>query len=763
MPFQNIRIPSLLGGVSRMSQSQRSAIEVENCENVDMLLHRGADKRTGTEHIDGGGTQEALDLADPTDTVYTIWINRSATERFVLFVNPDPASDADTIQAFNIVSGTKVTVHALDSTGSEVALDDSDADVVAMVGYLQSGTQTARQRYRDVQIEDATFILNREVTTALKGTAITYRNTAGTSNVRDQTYSQNVTSWRDFAQPPTSVATYPTDATLVAGGNIDNDAIWYATDDDIGLPQGFWWATSSTQPPWYQRLPTEGANSFLDEETMPLRLSFTGTKFVLQFVDWTARYAGDSTTNPGPTFIGTAMSDMAFHQGRFWFVAGERVVSSRAGDLFNLWINSTALVTDADPIDEGIQGSRQSNAIFAEPFRESLILLTDGSRQVELRANGPITPQSVQFYDSSAVFNVDYVRPVIKGNQLYFAGERDFSMLLYEYDYSPQQVTNVARDITARIRGYIPAEAHWMTASQSHDQLFLLTLAEPGTMYINKGQMSDDGQRLLSSWYRWTFPGVDEIVSCEVFDDYLYLIVDRGSLRFLERMTLGEPQQDTNGSPAQTLGYSVRCDRKVLIQGSYNSTTNETTWSLPYEDSSIDCVVLSATWDTSTIKAAGTVVLNPTVSASGGSTTVVAEGDWENNADGTDAPAYLGRNFTSEIELSEQFVRDSQGTPLHGNTHLMRMKIRHRDSGGYKVLITPEGRSTITKTFTPPVVGNTPLGSEQLDDFGEFQTKVMTHSRNCRIVLVNDSPLPTAWVDAEIDCEFLPMSYSPVR
>lgn len=763
MPFQNIRIPSFLGGVSRMSQSQRAAMEVENCDNIDMLLHRGADKRTGTEHIAGAGTQEALDLEDPTDTVYTFWINRSATERFVIFVNPDPAADEDTIQAFNIVTGVEVTVEALDSTGSEVALDDADADVVAMVGYLQAGTQTARQRYRTVQIEDATFILNREVATALKGSAITYRNGAGSSNVRDQSYAQNVAAWRDFAQPPTSTAAYPSEATLVTGGNIDNDAIWYATDDDIGLPQGFWWAVSGTQPPWYQRLPTEGANSFLDETAMPLRLSFNGTKFVLQFVGWTARYAGDSTTNPGPTFIGTAMSDMAFHQGRFWFVAGERVVSSRAGDLFNLWINSTSLITDADPIDEGIQGNRQSNAIFAEPFRESLILLTDGSRQVEIRANGPITPQSVQFYDSSAVFNVDYVEPVVKGNQLYFAGERDFSMLLYEYDYSPQQVSNVARDITSRIRGYIPGEAHRMATSNSHDQLFVLTLAEPDTIYVNKGQIGEDGQRLISSWYRWTFPGVDEVVSCEVFDDYLYLIMTRGSLRFLERMTLGEPQQDTDGSPVQTLGYAVRADRKVKVQGTYSTSNNETTWTLPYEDSSIDCVVLSATWDTSTTKAAGTVVQGLTVTAGSGSTTVVAEGDWENNADGVNAPAYLGLNYTSEIELSEQFVRDSQGTALHGNTHLMRMKIRHRDSGGYKVVITPEGRSPITKTFTPPIHGNTPLGSEQLDDFGEFQTKVMTHSRNCRIALVNDGPLPTAWVDAEIDCEFLPMSYSPVR
>jgi len=763
MPFAPISVPSLLGGVSRISQSQRLPIELQECENVDMLPHRGADKRNATEHIAGEGSAEELDVPEPTNTVYTYWIDRDDDERFVVFVDPDAADDLDVLQVYNVTTGARVTVEAEDSSGAEVALDDTDTDVAAMISYLTAGSQTARQRFRAVQIEDSSFILNREVDTALEGTAITYRNTAGSTNVRQQTYSQNVEAWSDFTQPPASVASYPARTTLVGGGNIDNDAIWYARDDDIGLPQGFWWATSSTQPPWFQRLPTEGANSFLQRDTMPLRLAYDGTKFVLQFVNWTARYAGDSTTNPGPSFIGNPLSDITFHQGRFWFVSGERVVSSRAGDLFNLWIDSTALLTDGDPIDEGVQGNRQANVIFAEPFRESLILLTNASRQVELRANGPITPQSVQFYDSSQVFGVDYVEPTTKGNQLYFAGQRDFSMLIYEYDYSPQQVTNVAADITQRVRGYIPAEAHYMTASQAHDQLFVLTLADLDAIYVNKSVDGNDGRRVLSAWYRWTFPGVDEVVSCYVFDDYLYLIMRRGSLIYLERMALGEPEQDTDGTPAQTLGYSVRCDRKVKVQGTYDTTTNETTWTLPYEDADIDCVVLAPTWDTATVKAGGTPVLGFSVSAGSGTTTITVIGDYENNADGDDAPAFIGRGYTAEVELSELFVRDGNGAVLHGTTKVLRGKVRHRDAANYEVLVAPEGRSEIAKTYTVNQIGSTPIDGDQLDDFGEFQFKVMSDSRNLTLKLRNTGPLPAAWVDMEFTANFFPQSYSPVR
>lgn len=764
MPIQPILIPSLMGGVSTVSQSQRLPIELEAMDNCDVNIARGTDKRAGSEHVAGDGSNENLNLSDVGDVMHVFWINRDTDERFVGFINPDPTSDADVIQIWNITTGAEVTVQAEDSGGTAVDLDDADADVVAMVNYLKSGSDlTARARYRLVSVEDATFILNREVVTALEGSAITYKNSDTPDEVRNQNNDQNQIAWSDFDQPPSSTASYPDESTLKAGGDITNDAIWYAREDDVGLPQGFWWAISGTQPPWYQRLPTEGANSFLDPTTMPLRLDFDGTKFVLKFVSWTARYAGDSTFNPGPTFIGLKLQDMTFHQGRFWFTAGERIVSSRAGDLFNLWIDSVNLVTDSDPIDTGIQGKRISNGIFLESFRESLICLTDGARQIELRANGPITPQSFQVYDSTNIKGVDYIGPVIRGTQLLFFGERDFANVVYEYDYSPVQVSNIALDLTGRVHGYIPAEAHWAATSDAHDQLFILTLADPDAIYINKSIFSGT-ERRLNSWYRWILPDVDEIISCQVFDDYLYVVVERGSLWYLERISLGEPEQDEDGSPAQTLGYAVRLDRKVKVQGSYDSGTDTTTWTLPYNATASELqIVLAATWDTATEKAGGSLVGGFSQSTVGGVTVLTIEGDYENNDDGDNAPAYIGVVYEAEAELSEQFVRDRDGVPLHGATNLMRGKIRHRDSGGYKVKITPEGRSELTKEYIVPFVGSTVIDGDQLDDFGEFQFRVMAHTRNLSVKLVNDSPFPTTWIDMEFNATFIPQSYSPVR
>lgn len=756
-----IRIPSLMGGVSRVSMSQRSAIELEAMDNCDIDISRGVDKRAGTEHIDAAGTLGALDLVDPTNEMHFAWVNRDTDERFVICIDPGATSDLDVIQVFDLADGTEVLVEALASTGSDVALDDADTDVAEMLVYLKAGTQTPQQRFRTITVEDGTFILNRTVATALEGAAITYRDTATTSNVRQSTYAQNVTSWSKFTHPPVNVATFPTRAVLVTGGNIDEDAIWYAEDDSRGLFQGFYWAFSATQPSWFTRLPTEGANGFIKRDTMPLLLTFDGTKFVLKFAEWTARKSGDDSTNPGPAFIGSALDDISFHQGRLWFCSGENIVSSRAQDILNLWQNSVSLQVDADPITDSVQGTRVSIIRLMESFRESLILLTDGARQVELRANGPITPLSYQLFNSTDIFTANYVEPHRRGSQLYYAGERDASMLIWEYDYSPQQVSNVAFDLTRRVHGYIPAEAHLLTASNAHDQLFVLTLADTDAVYVNTG-VFNQGERVLNSWFRWVYPDVDAVRTANVFDDWLYMLMERGGAMFLERQALGDPLQENDGS--QTLGYALRFDRKVQIQGVYDAGDNETDFTLPYLDNTSSYqIVTGPSWDTATVKGAGTQFPVFSVATGGGGETVLTiEGDLENNADGVNAPCFIGVQFEAAAELSEVMVRDEDGTVLHGNNHLMRMRVRHRDSGGYSVRITPDGRDTFVHSFVVPSVGSTPLDSDQLDDFGEFPCRIMSHARNTRIELVNDTPFPTAWIDCEFTTTFVP-TFSPVR
>jgi hypothetical protein len=345
-------------------------------------------------------------------------------------------------------------------------------------------------------------------------------------------------------------------------------------------------------------------------------------------------------------------------------------------------------------------------------------------------------------------------------NQMYFMGEKDFANTVWEYMYSPDAVIGSAIEITQRVAGLIPAEASLMAVSEAQEQIFILTDALPNRIYVNKARV--EGQKkVMNAWYYWEFS--NEVLSMSTIDEYLYMLTRRGSRIFIERVVLGLPEQDTDGSPAQTLSYALRIDRKLKIQGVYDSDTNITTWTVPVADSSIDEVVLAATWDTDDVKLAGSRLTGFTVQTASNDTVITIEGDYENNGDGEDAPVYIGRSYRAFADISQQFVRTQEGAPLYGNMSILKGKVRHKDAATYAVEITPPGRATLRKEFVVPSIGSTPLDSVQLQAFGEFPFRVIAPSEGTRIRLVNDSPFPAVWVDLDFRVQWNPGSYSSIR
>lgn len=772
MPVISIRIPNMLGGVSRVSQSLRSPNEVEAMVNVELDPVRGAQKRPGTQFISGEGARDQLAVGDPTDDMHFFWINRAEGERFVGIINPVASDLADVIQIFDL-DGVEQDVQGDGNlNGTPTAM--SDAENAALRSYLANGSGDLRRKLVSLTVEDATFLLNRTKVTGLKGTAITYR-LGDNSLVRNQSNAQNKTAWSEFTHPPADPATFPAQSVLDAGGNIDEDAIWHARDDDVGQPTGFYWAVSGTQPPWFQRLRTEGALSAIDEDTFPVRLDFDpggSPPFVLTPILWTDRFAGDSTINSGPSFIGSAISDMVFHQDRLFFLSGEHVVSSRAGDVFNLWINSPILLNDADPIDQQLLGNRTSLIDFGFSFQDALILLTRGSRQVEMRANGPLAPSTAFLSNTTSLLGVEYVRPTSLASRLYFMGERDFSMIVYQYAYDPNSFSNVAEEITTRVQGYIPAEASIITTSEAHQQLFVLSDEETSSVFVYR-TVEENGQTIMRAWYKWEFDSGNEILTIQVFDDFLFMLIRRNDLIYLERIPLGTPEQDTDNvsGTVQTMGYNIPIDRKFSIIGVHNAGADTTTWTLPFVDTTIDEVILGPAWDAddpgdpdTPQRLAGMRFTLPelTVVINGNTTEVTVDGQFATNIIGDDPLAFIGRGFNKRVRLSELFFRDQEGIVIQGNLQIMTAVIRHRDTGFYALEVTPTKRSTSVHQFVPIRVGSTDLDSTLLDTFGEFQPRVLARSHGTIIEITNDKPVPSSIVDMEFRAEFVPNTRSPI-
>lgn len=792
MPIVPIKIPNLIGGVSREAESLRAINRMRGLDNVELSEQDGAQKRPGSQFVksvDGSSVSGELTVTEPTNTKKVFWIDRASGEQFVVLIDPT-ATDLDKIvQVFNISDGAERTVEG-DGNLDDASTVLSDAENAALRTYIGAGSGDLRRRLKLLAVEDATFLLNRTVLSALAGTAATFRDTAGANNIRNTASAQNVSAWSNFEQPPSPTDTFPTRTVLLAGGNIDNDAIWFARDNDVGQAQGFYWAIAGDFPPWFQRLRTEGANSMFDFDSMPIRMDFDGTKFVIKPVVWTDRFSGDSSLNPGPSFIGNAIGDIAFHADRLFLLSGEQVVSSRAGDIFNLWIDSIILRNDADPIDQTVPGGSENrtNIIdFAIPFPGALVVLTRGARQVELRANGPLSPNTAFLDPSTAVFTVEYMPPTMMSSKMYMMGERDFANILYEYMYEPERFSNVANSVTEHVRGYLPAEAAVMVASEQHSQIFITTDAETNRIYVYRTEEESKARREqrapIQSWYRWTFDSGNEILSIQVFNNFLYMLIRKDSLIWLERIPLGIAAQDTDNvnGPLQGLGYSIPIDRKISVTGVYDAGTDTTEFTLTYDDLTVNELILGPSWDADFTEPDGSITeqrlagkrfqagVNMTVVSLNGKTVLQVDGQFQTNILGNTPLAFAGRSYKKDIHLSQQFFREEapritlSGTVIHGNLQLMGMTVHHKDTGFYAVEVTPLNRATLTKEFVVPKVGSTALNSSILDATGEFQTSVLSAAHSVEIHITNDSPLPSSIIEIDFQGEFIPFSRSPVK
>ncbi|RMH16130.1 MAG: hypothetical protein D6698_10125 [Gammaproteobacteria bacterium] len=666
-------------------------------DNAILPIFNGNEKRPGTQYIQAPLTSLGqLDATNPTsNSQFFHWIDRDDTERFLITIDDSRSSSADYIEAFGL-DGTKYTVN----------YDSTDAR-----DYVAFDTVAQDQKTVAVTIADSTFILNQRPIVALTGTAPGY------------TITHDVTSWADLPSP-------------------SSNGIYGRTSSDYpGHPAGIYVSQNvGGDPPYWVRVTTDADNSEMDATTLPVKLTFDGTDFHLDQITWNTRLSGDSETNPGPSIVGHRVEDIIFHRNRFWLAGDEQIVSSQAGDLFNLWVDNYAVATDADPIDQQLSGNSVNNITHLLGFNKALIVMTDGAQQYEIRSQDVLTPSSVNVTPSTA-YSVADIRPVILGNQLYFVTDHSKYTSIWEYYYDYEAANTVATLITAHAQGYIPPNVTLIKGSPNNDMLFVLSSDEPNVLYVYQMFWTGD-EKVQDAWFRWVFDDSLEILSFHIYENELYLLVRyNDGLLYLEKMFIVSPPVP-DGMP-----YAPRMDRVESVSGTYSPSTQKTTFTLSYNDSTIDEVVLGPDWG----DRAGMRVAIHSNDSTGTTTVLEVFGDWSANA------VYAGRNYEHKVTLSQQYVKDENGTVVEGNLQLRNMTVYHRDTGTYNVVITPYGRSPITRVFTPSVLGrgNTLLGQVLIEEEGEYYTKIMGAAGDTTIDLINDTPLPSTFTGVEFIGTFI--------
>lgn len=471
---------------------------------------------------------------------------------------------------------------------------------------------------------------------------------------------------------------------------------------------------------------------------------------------WGQRAAGDLTTAPDPGFIGRPIQDLIVYKNRLCVLADERIILSRAKNLFAFFPETVTTILDSDPIDLTASNNRVSILRYAVPYQDELIVFSD-QLQFRFNSSGSALAPSTAQITVLTNYEIDpNVRPIPMAGAIVFAQVNGDWAQFREFSVRGAGTALVANadDLTAYVSSYVPAGVFKLSNNEAGNEWFAITSGQPKRIYCYRffyRNQSGNTERVQSSWSYWELSGVDAILQSSVVLETLYLLVTRGSDVWLESIDIAGRRPDP-GAPYQLLldrRVSTGTDTPAALRpalGTYNAATRQTTWTLPFTiRSKTECWTTFANDANSAVKLA---------EASSG-TTLTADGNWST------AQVFIGETFAFRYRFTRfKAMRDVGGGKAAINqarTQVRHAKIRFHETGFFKAVVTLDRRAPATYTYSGSilgannsVVGYSPPGSLALSaQAGVFRIPILSRGERAMVELQNDTPLPCKFSTVE--------------
>lgn len=456
---------------------------------------------------------------------------------------------------------------------------------------------------------------------------------------------------------------------------------------------------------------------------------------------WADRAAGDSESNPFPSFEGQRITDVVFHRNRLGFLAGENLVLSRASEFFDFFRTSVMQSLDTDPIDIAVSHIKVSNLRAAVPFNESLLLFSDES-QFQMAKSDLLTPKTAGLNLATEFSTNLRARPVGAGTNVYFAQSRGGYSGVREYYVDPDSSSNDATDITSHCPTYIPGEISKMAVSSNENTLVCLSAAKRNTLFVYRYYWARQ-EKLQSSWSKWEYPESCKVLNVDFIGSELLVVVSRPDGTYLEKINLAAGYQDT---PAP---YTVLLDRRLTdaqVTPQWNPSVGfdgSTDIVLPWTIQPDETYQVIA-WHGNDYYKPGEVV---SCEAVGGNTLRVPR---------RLTKFIVGVKYAMRYQFSPFVMREQApgGSGMQaiteGRLQIRKLSVAFNATGYFRTEVTPKGRDTYQYAFAGRLLGS---DLNRIDEpaleTSTFHIPVASKSDQVAIEIVNDSHLPCAFLSAE--------------
>ena len=469
-----------------------------------------------------------------------------------------------------------------------------------------------------------------------------------------------------------------------------------------------------------------GEENTLDQDTLPYKLVNTGVNtFTFGACTWPTKQAGDSETNPFPTFVGKKISNIFFYKNRLGFLSEGSVILSEAGEYFSFFRTTVRTLLDSDPIDVNVASTKVTKLKSAVGFQENLILFGERGQFV-LRGGDLLTPKTVSITPITNYETDTSTTPLELGSYIYFPFTRGSFSGVREFTINANTDTFDSVEITAHVPQYIPSDILDMAGSTTENCICVVSESDNKSMYIYKYYW-EGAQKILASWSKFTFPF--SVVGFEFVESDLYIVATKNGKTELLVMPLEEKLVDTGVS------FNTYLD----LRESATVSNGEITLSYTPENTDVIQVYTRESGSTK----AGALIPS---SFSGNTVTV----DTSHN----NTPVWVGIKYTMSYTFSEQLFRqraNQKRSPSGYQRHFLKGgTLFFDDTASFKVEVTPKARQTYTNIFSSNIVGSTTIGTLPIES-GSFSFPIMSSAKDTTIKIINDSALPGNFQSAEFE------------
>jgi len=468
-------------------------------------------------------------------------------------------------------------------------------------------------------------------------------------------------------------------------------------------------------------------------------------QFIVKRFNYAKRTVGDTNTNPEPSYIGKTINKVVFFRNRLAFLSDENVILSQPGDLGNFFVNTALTVSGTDPIDISCSSKYPAILFDALEVNTGLIVFA-ANQQFMLATDSDILNPDTARLSSISTYNYNTAIPPFSLGTV--AGFLDNAGAHTRFFV----MSNVAREGEPNVNEL----SKTVSTALSKDIDLLADSRENTTIFFGK-KNSDEvfgykyfnvaDRQVQSSWFRFKLTR-PIVYHCCVNDTYIFV----DDQNFLQKINLMRDDDATFTENSEQ--YIIHLDNYVAATGgSYNSTTNQTSFNLSWissiADKSVNLVAVKPGVD-------GLIVLDVDVPSSGTTVTVP----------GNETSLTFGYAYTMQVDFPRFFVQRVSGERTineeRGSLVVHRIKPSFGRLGQYETTVKRTGKVDYVDDFTSSTYNQYLIADVQVEDEFAGTVPVYEKNDNFSLSIKSNSPLPATLISLTWEGDYSPKYYKNV-